>query len=79
MFLIEYDKGLYINGELVDWMQVNSVGKVSVTLSGDTETIDTVNPDCAATFVNNMQALSGSGGVEACYHEIINNPQPNQT
>lgn len=78
MFLIEYDKGLYINGELVDWLHVSPVGKVSVTLSGDIETVYKVSPECASTFVNNMQALSGSGGVEARYHEIINNPQPSQ-
>lgn len=79
MFLIEYDKGRYINGELVEWMHVDPAGKVSVTLSSDTETAYKVNPDCAAAFVNNMQALSGSGGVEGRYHEIINNQQPSQT
>tara|TARA_R110002050_G_scaffold10642_2_gene36275 strand:+ start:1156 stop:1395 length:240 start_codon:yes stop_codon:yes gene_type:complete len=79
MFLIEYGEGLFINADKIDWLQINSVGKITFTCTGDTETVYKVDSDYASSFVNNIQALSCVGGIEGKYHETIKNPQPSDT
>ena len=77
MFLIEYDKNKFINAELINWLSIDSVGAVSVTLAGETETMYKVDASYAPVFVNNVQAMNHNGpSIECRYLDIIDNPQP---
>lgn len=60
MFLIEYDKGLFVNATQINWLSFNSVGKVQFTMIGDIKSLFTVPPEFAQTFLNNLQAIDGN-------------------
>ena len=58
MFLIEYRKGQFINGETVQWVIVGEVVKFSVL--GDTESAFSVESGYEDTFLNHLQRLNGN-------------------
>lgn len=59
MFLIEFKGATYINGELVDWVEIVD-GKVNFTTSCDAGVIYESKGDYARTFLNNLQAINGN-------------------
>lgn len=56
MFLIKYDDGQYIDAEKIEWLQVKD-GKISFTVTADTDTIYTVGADYEDIFINNIYAI----------------------
>tara|TARA_R110002020_G_C15712518_1_gene722115 strand:+ start:43 stop:240 length:198 start_codon:yes stop_codon:yes gene_type:complete len=57
MFLIEYAKDNYINGELIDWIKVHG-NRVSFSLAGSDNETFTVDLECKRSFLNHLQALN---------------------
>ncbi len=69
MFLIEWKKGAFVNGELVDSVTVKNESVV-FTMSGDIECSYTVDNEFQKSFVNNLQAIDENGGtVERAYNQ----------
>ena len=56
MFLIEYRKGQFINGETLQWVSLE--GGVKFSGVGDAECVFTVAPEYEGTFLNHLQALN---------------------
>ena len=69
MFLIEYRKGQFINGETVQWIIVGEVVKFSVL--GDTESVFSVESGYEHLFLNHLQALNGNIANIESRHNII--------
>lgn len=59
MFLIEYKKGCFINGELIDWIRV-SKESIDVTVTTDNENEYKVEGEFIGQFLNNLQAIDGN-------------------
>lgn len=69
MFLIEYRKGQFINGETLQWVSLEDGVKFSGI--GDTESVFTVAPEYERSFLNNLQALNDNfTNVESRYSRI---------
>jgi len=66
MFLIEFRKGQFIDGETIQWLSLEKGIKFSVV--GDTESVHTVAQEYERTFINNLQAFNAHFDVEACYY-----------
>ena len=72
MFLIEYEEGSYINGEMINYIDIDKES-IEFTLAGDNESIFRVCKDHQQTFINHLQALNGNiSSVEAKYHSVTN-------
>jgi len=70
MFLVEYDKGRFINAENVDRIQIDK-NIIKFTLSGDKDSTFTVEEGFISSFLNCLQALNGNiHNVEHRFHEI---------
>ena len=59
MFLIEYEKNTFVDGEKIDWVESEN-DVVSFTVTCDTKTIYTVTNDCKPLFLNHLQALNSN-------------------
>ena len=68
MFFIEYESGKFINGKVVDWIQIKDSAMI-FAISSDPGSEFTVSKEFQSTFINNLQALSG-GAIESAYHAI---------
>ena len=69
MFLIEIEKGVFIDGEDIQWVKVERE-KVGFILKSDCDTHMIVGEDYQASFVNNLQAINGNiASVENIYHK----------
>lgn len=68
MFLIEFRKGQFIDGETIQWLSLEKDIKFSVV--GDTKSVFTVAQEYERTFINNLQAIHGNFDVEVRYYEI---------
>ena len=77
MFLIEYDKGLLIDGEEINWLSVRKDDlKVVVKFTLKNEPVGniyTVGDESRGTFINHLQILSGNVNVGLMYRELKNN------
>lgn len=60
MFLIEYSKNKFINGENIDWLQIDKNGIVSFTLKFDIESSYFVHAEFSESFLNNAQAIDAN-------------------
>ena len=70
MFLIEYEEGVYINAEMINWVEVDK-GSVEFTLTGDTVGVYRVCKDHQECFVNHLQGFNTNiSSVEAKYHNV---------
>ena len=73
MFLIEYSKNKFINGERVDWIGIDESAIVSFTIEGDSESEFFTDTNLSKQFLNNMQAIDHNNCLlESRYDEIIN-------
>ena len=71
MFLIEYEEGVYINAEQINWMKIKKEF-ISFTLIGDMESVFMVLEDYQQTFANHLQKLNSNiNSVENKYHEVF--------
>lgn len=59
MFLIEYKKGSFVNGELIDCVRFEG-NKFFFTLTGDSETLFKVDKTLEKTFANHLQAINSN-------------------
>lgn len=57
MFLIQYQNGKFADAERIDYINVNC-GEVIFTLTGDEDSMYTVDSDRADIFLNNLGALN---------------------
>jgi hypothetical protein len=72
MFLIEYDENMFVNGENIDWMNIDKNGIVSFTVAGDTENAFFVNALLNDSFLNNLQAIDGNNlPIQSKHKEIL--------
>lgn len=75
MFLVEYDNGMFINGEDIQWISINEVG-TKFTLKGGTESIYTVGASHCEKFLHNIQLLNrGIANIESYWHKQTHNPE----
>lgn len=69
MYLIEFQKGEFINGERIDWVCVGNKS-VQFTISGDAGSLFKVDEELQSVFVNNLQALNGNvSNIQTSYTE----------
>ena len=68
MFLIEYRKGAFIDGEQVNWIEI-SLGMIGFTINGS-DVEFSVDERLQRTFINNLQVLNQNGSVEKVYTDI---------
>ncbi len=69
MFLIEYDKGMFIDGGDIQWISICE-GDSRFTVKGDT-VIYIVKTEYCATFFNHLQALNGNiTNIEGFWHKL---------
>ena len=69
MFLIEYMKGRFVNGEDIVWISVDNGVKFSVTASA--EASHNVSQECEEAFLRKLQAYNnGYSDVESRYYEL---------
>jgi hypothetical protein len=59
MFLIENEKGSFVDAEKIDCINTNG-GKITFTLSGDIENEYSVSADCNDQFLNHLGAIDGN-------------------
>jgi hypothetical protein len=75
MFLIEYDEGLVIDGEEINWISIRKDGLKAVinfTLKNELEgNYYTVDDHFRGSFINNLQVLNDNINVEVMYHKLI--------
>tara|TARA_R110000822_G_scaffold23066_4_gene71609 strand:+ start:6097 stop:6339 length:243 start_codon:yes stop_codon:yes gene_type:complete len=75
MFLIEYDEGLVIDGEEINWISIRKDGLKAVikfTLKNELKgNYYTVDDDFRGSFINNLQVLNDNINVEVMYHKLI--------
>lgn len=65
---IQYEKGLFINAAVIDWIQIKESAMI-FAISSDPSSEFIVAKDFQSSFINNLQAISG-GAIEAAYHAI---------
>lgn len=68
MFFIEYEKGKFINGKVIDWIQIKDSAMI-FAITSDPGSEFTVAKEFQSSFINNLQAISG-GAIESAYHAI---------
>ena len=70
MFLIEYEDGGFVDGERIDWLNLNG-GSMTFTMTGDNESSFTVQESFKAKFLNNLQAINTNMfSIETRYKEL---------
>jgi hypothetical protein len=70
MFLIEYAKGQFVNGETIQWVSVRCK-KVVFGVVGEPEGEWNVDIDFTDAFLNHLQALNDNiSSVQSRYKEI---------
>jgi len=70
MFLIEYDKGLFINATEIQRVNVNA-GASRFTIKGDPKNSIAVSADYCKTFFNHLQVLNDNPiSIESCWHKL---------
>lgn len=70
MFLIEYERGKFVNGSIINWINIRN-NTVNFTVTGDGESTFAVNPCYQKQFVNNLQAINSNiSNIEKHYHEV---------
>ena len=70
MFLIEYDKGLFVNGEEIIHVNLNA-GRITFSLGsyGDNEFV--VGENHREIFRNHLQELNDNiTGIESCWRKL---------
>lgn len=72
MFLIEFSKGNFINGDDINYVSIDE-NSIRFTLKGELrEGTCKVDPEFKASFVNNLQAFNQNiSNVEDCYHKVL--------
>ena len=72
MFLIEYSNNKFVNGERIDWLEIDEAGIVYFTVEGDHDSAFFVDSNLASLFLNNLQSIDGNRlPIEWKRHEII--------
>jgi len=69
MFLIEYVKGYFIDGDDIQWLKVGQ-SEVLFILKSDGENQMNVDNEFQSSFVNNLQAINANADVEKAYHDV---------
>lgn len=59
MFLIEFSKGRFIDGERIDFLSLKG-GKITFTLQGDTENLYEVDSVSTDGFINHLQVINSN-------------------
>lgn len=72
MFLIQYDKGRYINGELIESVTFDTSGGDGVFVTTQSKEYVYVGSDYVEVFLNNLQALNGNHCIETAYRHLHN-------
>jgi hypothetical protein len=72
MFLVEITKGIFINAEEIDYIDVSEAGIVRLSLRSDSDNVFKVDLEFQSVFINNLQAINGYGNIEYKYHEVNN-------
>ena len=72
MFLVEFQKDEFIDGERIDYISLTN-NKVTFTLSGDSESLFTVEKILEPLFMNHIQALNNNITEISSRHLHINN------
>jgi len=65
---IEYEKGLFVNGKVIDWIQIKEYAMI-FAISSDPGSEFVVAKEFQASFINTLQAETG-GDIESTYHTI---------
>ena len=73
MFLIEFKVNQFMDAERINFISLNN-GKVIFLLSGDNESVFTVDKDLEGMFLNNISALNANPTNLTLRHHHINNP-----
>ncbi|HHZ97182.1 MAG TPA: hypothetical protein EYN67_16915 [Flavobacteriales bacterium] len=68
MFLIEYDKGLFIDGKSISWVKITPES-VMCTQVGGNETIIEVAKDYQEIFVKKLRVIDGNGDASELFRE----------
>lgn len=70
MFLIEYDNGLFVNANDINWVGITASDS-RFTLKGDVQSVFTIGKDHCKTFFNHLQALNDNiTNIESCWHKL---------
>jgi hypothetical protein len=72
MFLVEITKGIFINAEEIDYIDVSKAGIVRLSLHGDSDNVFNVDLEFQSVFINNLQAINHNHNIESKYHEVNN-------
>lgn len=67
MFLIEYDKWLFVNGIEINWVGITESGS-KFSLRGESGDVFTVGADYCSIFFNHLQALNENMNIESYWH-----------
>ena len=68
MFLIEYDKNKFVDGEELNWISIQAT-KIQFTLRGSDD-IYLVDKWLQQTFVNNLKTIHGNMNIESIYIKL---------
>lgn len=72
MFIIEYMKGRFVNGDNLVWVSVDNGVTFSVTASA--ETLHSVSTECEEGFLRKLQTYNnGSVDIESTYYDFKGN------
>ena len=70
MFLIEYDEGLFVDGEEVNWIEIK-VDSMKFTMKNDPDWgTYSVSEKHRDLFVDNLEALNGNANIESAWHNL---------
>ena len=69
MFLIEFDKGKFIDAERIDYINLND-NEIIFTLAGDTQSLYRVEKSYESLFCNNLQAINGNINIDSVYLKL---------
>ena len=74
MFLVEITKGIFINAEEIDYIDVSKAGIVRLSLRSDSDNVFNVDLEFQSVFINNLQAINDNynHNIESKYHEVNN-------
>ena len=71
MFLIQISEYSFVDGEKINWINVDHKGSVIFTLEGDVETTYATKGKYSDILINNIGALnSNSGNIGTVYREL---------
>lgn len=72
MFLIQYDKGRYVNGELIESVTFDTSGGDGIFVTTQSKEYVYVGSDYVEVFLNNLQAINDNACIETAYRHLHN-------